>query len=99
MREIVCARSRYRNQRQKFETFENNCDTLKVIYSFTTDWQGRKRMSNGDSRTGMFHQTRVSAGDTACSVIRVYGQLPGASDIKLPQYLKFTGLFFEKLLL
>ena len=33
-----------------------------------TDSQGRKRMSSGDLSTGMFHQTRVTVGDTTCSV-------------------------------
>ena len=35
---------------------------------FTTDSQGRKQMSGVDPRTLMFHQTRVTKGDTACSV-------------------------------
>ena len=35
---------------------------------FASDSQGRTRTSDGDPRTGMFHQTRVTVGDTACSV-------------------------------
>ena len=31
MREFICACSRYRNQRQNFETFGNNCGTPKVM--------------------------------------------------------------------
>ena len=35
---------------------------------FATDSQGHIRTSDGDPRTGTFHQTRVTAGDTACNV-------------------------------
>ena len=35
---------------------------------FATNMQGQIRTSDGDRRTGTFHQTRVTAGDTACSV-------------------------------
>ena len=35
---------------------------------FATDSQGRIRTSDGDPRTGMFHQMRVTTDDTACNV-------------------------------
>ena len=35
---------------------------------FATDSQGHIWMLDGDPRTEMFHQTRVTAGDTACNV-------------------------------
>ena len=34
--------------------------------------QGRKRTSDGDPRTGTFHQTQVTTGNTTCSVKGVY---------------------------
>ena len=41
------------------------------IGCFATDL--RKRMSDDDTRTGMFHQMRVTVGDTACSVNGLQG--------------------------
>ena len=35
---------------------------------FATDLQVCRQMSDGDPRTGMFHQTWVTTGDTSCSV-------------------------------
>ena len=35
---------------------------------FATDSQGRIQTSDGDPRTGIFHQTLVTAGDTTCNV-------------------------------
>ena len=35
---------------------------------FATDSHGRTRTSDGDPRIGMFPQTLVTTGDTACSV-------------------------------
>ena len=35
---------------------------------FATDSQGRIQMSDGDPRTGMFPEMRVTMDDTACSV-------------------------------
>ena len=35
---------------------------------FATDSQGCIQRSDSDSRTGTFHQTQVTAGDTACNV-------------------------------
>ena len=35
---------------------------------FTTDSQGCKWTSGGDPRTGKFHQTWVTMGDTTCNV-------------------------------
>ena len=35
---------------------------------FATDSQGCIQMSDGDPRTRTFHQTRLTAGDTACNV-------------------------------
>ena len=35
---------------------------------FATDMQGRLRMSDIDIRTGRFHQTQVTTGDTAQSM-------------------------------
>ena len=38
------------------------------IGRFATDSQGHTRTSDGDLRTGTFHQTRVTVGDTSCRV-------------------------------
>ena len=35
---------------------------------FTTESQGPLQMSDGDPRTGMFPEMRVTAGDTTCSM-------------------------------
>ena len=35
---------------------------------FSTDSQAHIQTSDGDQRTGMFHQIQVTVGDTACSV-------------------------------
>ena len=37
---------------------------------FPTDSQGHIGTSDGDPRTGTFHQMRVTVGDTACNVNR-----------------------------
>ena len=39
---------------------------------FATDSQGCIQKSDGDPRTGTFHQTHVTADDIACNVNEVY---------------------------
>ena len=47
---------------------ETSMELMQGYGRFSTDLQGRIWTSDDDSRTGTFHQTRVTAVDTACSV-------------------------------
>ena len=44
---------------------------------FTTDLRGHMQTSEGDPRTGTFHRTRVTPGDTACNVNGVLATFTG----------------------
>ena len=52
----------YSTERRKFETF----GARTAIERFTTDSPAPIWMTDGDPRTGTFHQTWVTVGDTAC---------------------------------
>ena len=53
---------------RNFQHFKISVGRTKGNGRFATDPQVRKQMSDSDTRTGTFHQTPITAGDTACSV-------------------------------
>ena len=77
---------------------------LKVRYDllgngqFTTDWQGHLWMSDGDPRTRTFHQMRVTAGDTTCSVTGILGGKLLIDELGCQSLYLYTDLSFSLLL-
>ena len=50
-------------------------------------------MSDSDPRTGMFHQTLVTAGDTACNVNEVLQVFPLYFFLNVMSHMNFPGSF------
>ena len=69
MCKIVCTRSfTVLKSEAEIWNFWKQPWNLQGKWWFTTDSQGHIRMSDGDPRTGTFHWTRVTVGNTTCRV-------------------------------
>ena len=87
MHKIVCACSRNQNQRRKL---------LKDSQGngwFATDSQGHIGTLDGNTKTGTFHQTWVTAGDTACSVkeVLMFKQVASSTETKTYEWINREG--------